>query len=106
MRLASLWLFSALAARAGADAAAAADVDPSRWSLRALTGGRYDAAAAARPADASSTRNVTNVQLWFHRRLRQVLGFAELALASRRSRRPHLVQQRSPKICVALFRWS
>ena len=61
MRLASLWLFSALAARAGADAAAAADVDPSRWSLRALTGGRYDAAAAAQPADASSTRNVTNV---------------------------------------------
>jgi len=66
MRLARLLVFSALAARAVADAAAAADEDPSRWSLRALTGGRYDAAAAARPADASSTRNVTNVQLWFH----------------------------------------
>ena len=66
MRLARLLLISALAARAVADAAAPADEDPSRWSLRALTGGRYDAAAAARPADASPTRNVTNVQLWFH----------------------------------------
>ena len=65
MRLARLLVFSALAARAGGEAAADYD-SPSRWSIRALTGGRYDAAAAARPADASSTRNVTNVQLWFH----------------------------------------
>ncbi len=66
MRLARLLVFSALAARAGADAAPHS-YPPSRWSIYALTGGRYDAAAAAQPADAASpTRNITNVQLWFH----------------------------------------
>ena len=60
MRLARLLLISGLAARAVADGRPAADEDPYRWSLRALTGGRYD--ATARPADAASpTRNVTNV---------------------------------------------
>ena len=59
-------MFSAFAARAVADAAADDD-SPSRWSIYALTGGRYDAPTAAAVADAASpTRNVTNVQLWFH----------------------------------------
>jgi hypothetical protein len=49
-------VFSALAARAGAEAAADGD-SPSRWSFRALTGiGRDDgAAAAAAAADAGAS---------------------------------------------------
>ena len=76
MRLARLLVFSALAARAVADAAAA-DEDPSRWSLRALTGiGRDDDAPAAENG------------------------------SSRRWPRPHLVQERFPKIFAAPYRWS
>ena len=52
MRLARLLVFSALAARAGAEAAADGD-SPSRWSIYALTGGRYDAPTAAAAADAA-----------------------------------------------------